>query len=158
MLDFECPKCGELMEINTRMAGRQVRCVQCDKLVRVPEPEAGEEIQRIKAPALSPSSVTFPFGCPTIPSCRGRGSVTVFGSPPFKYACAKCKETCKIDKCDEDHGGGYWWETTHRDGSKSLYQLRKCCVCDHELGLYLRYTDEGEAGGCVNCERKRGRT
>lgn len=49
MNDFECPKCSEPMEIDTRMAGRQVRGVQCDKLVklvRVPEPEAADEMPR----------------------------------------------------------------------------------------------------------------
>ncbi len=44
MIDFECPKCGEQMEIKTRMAGQQVRCVQCDKLVRVPASEVADEI------------------------------------------------------------------------------------------------------------------
>jgi hypothetical protein len=37
MIEFDCPKCGEPMEIKNRMAGQKVRCVECDRLVRVPE-------------------------------------------------------------------------------------------------------------------------
>jgi hypothetical protein len=37
IITFRCPKCGEAMEIGTRMRGRQVRCVECDRLVTVPE-------------------------------------------------------------------------------------------------------------------------
>lgn len=36
LIEFECEECGELMEIKTRMAGRKVRCIECDQVVRVP--------------------------------------------------------------------------------------------------------------------------
>jgi DNA-directed RNA polymerase subunit RPC12/RpoP len=34
---FDCPECGEEMEIKDRMAGREVECPACDKLIRIPE-------------------------------------------------------------------------------------------------------------------------
>jgi hypothetical protein len=36
MIRFECPECDEKMEVNRRMAGRQVRCVGCQRMVEVP--------------------------------------------------------------------------------------------------------------------------
>jgi hypothetical protein len=42
MIQFDCPKCGEAMEVKDRMAGQKVRCVECDRLVRVPEEEVDE--------------------------------------------------------------------------------------------------------------------
>jgi hypothetical protein len=37
MIEFDCPQCGEPMEVKNKMAGRKVRCVECDRLVRVPD-------------------------------------------------------------------------------------------------------------------------
>lgn len=45
LIGFECPKCGERMEIKSRMAGRQVSCVECKTLVRVPRPHATRQNQ-----------------------------------------------------------------------------------------------------------------
>jgi hypothetical protein len=36
MIDFDCPECGEPMQIGDRMAGREIRCVRCDEWVEVP--------------------------------------------------------------------------------------------------------------------------
>ena len=36
MINFQCPACGEKMEIGERMAGSEVRCVGCDEWVDVP--------------------------------------------------------------------------------------------------------------------------
>ena len=38
MIEFDCPRCGEPMEISDRQAGRQVRCVGCGERIAVPEP------------------------------------------------------------------------------------------------------------------------
>jgi DNA-directed RNA polymerase subunit RPC12/RpoP len=45
---FDCPECGEEMEIKDRMAGREVECPGCEKLIRVPEKS------RPKRPKRSP--------------------------------------------------------------------------------------------------------
>jgi DNA-directed RNA polymerase subunit RPC12/RpoP len=37
MIEFECPECGEPLEISDRMAGKRVRCVGCDERIEVPE-------------------------------------------------------------------------------------------------------------------------
>jgi hypothetical protein len=37
MIRFDCPECGEEMEIKDRMAGKEVPCVNCDKMIEVPE-------------------------------------------------------------------------------------------------------------------------
>jgi hypothetical protein len=36
MIKFDCPECGEPMEIGDKMAGKEVRCRGCDEPVRVP--------------------------------------------------------------------------------------------------------------------------
>ncbi len=36
MIEFDCPRCGEPMEIRDRMAGEQVRCVGCREWIEVP--------------------------------------------------------------------------------------------------------------------------
>jgi hypothetical protein len=43
MIEFDCPKCGEPMEVKNRMAGEKVRCVGCDRLVRVPDDDDDDE-------------------------------------------------------------------------------------------------------------------
>jgi uncharacterized integral membrane protein len=54
MLEFECPECGEVMEISDRMTGKQVRCVECDELVEVhPEPRRRRRKRRPMDPGLS---------------------------------------------------------------------------------------------------------
>ena len=45
MIEFDCPKCGETMEVKSRKAGQKVRCVECDRLVRVPEAEDEEDYE-----------------------------------------------------------------------------------------------------------------
>src|SRR5262245_45021546 len=40
MIAFNCPACGERMEIGERMAGEQVQCVECNEWVDVPERRA----------------------------------------------------------------------------------------------------------------------
>jgi hypothetical protein len=37
MITFECPECGEEMDIGDTMAGKEVRCVGCKEWVDVPE-------------------------------------------------------------------------------------------------------------------------
>jgi predicted RNA-binding Zn-ribbon protein involved in translation (DUF1610 family) len=37
VIEFECFRCGEELEISSRMAGRQIRCLECEALVRVPD-------------------------------------------------------------------------------------------------------------------------
>jgi hypothetical protein len=37
MIDFDCPECGEPLEISDRMAKKRVRCPGCDEAVEVPE-------------------------------------------------------------------------------------------------------------------------
>src|SRR5262249_41426088 len=37
-ITFCCFKCGEEMEISPKMAGKRVRCVECDALADVPQP------------------------------------------------------------------------------------------------------------------------
>ena len=36
MIEFDCPECGEPMEIRDRMAGEQIRCVGCRAWIEVP--------------------------------------------------------------------------------------------------------------------------
>jgi hypothetical protein len=36
MIVFECPECGEEMEVASRMGGHRVRCVECKRTVTVP--------------------------------------------------------------------------------------------------------------------------
>ena len=36
MIEFDCPECGEEMEIPDRMAGKEVRCTGCDQWVDIP--------------------------------------------------------------------------------------------------------------------------
>jgi hypothetical protein len=43
MIAFDCPKCGEPMEVKNKMAGEKVRCVECDRLMRVPEEDDYDE-------------------------------------------------------------------------------------------------------------------
>ena len=44
MIEFDCPKCGETMEVKYKMAGQKVRCVSCDRLVRVPEDDEDDDL------------------------------------------------------------------------------------------------------------------
>jgi hypothetical protein len=37
MISFECPECGEEMDIGDKMEGKEVRCVGCKEWVDVPE-------------------------------------------------------------------------------------------------------------------------
>jgi hypothetical protein len=39
VIDFDCPACGQRIEIGDRMEGKKVRCPECDETVRVPERE-----------------------------------------------------------------------------------------------------------------------
>ena len=36
MIEFDCPECGEPLEIPDRMAGRRTRCLECDEVIDVP--------------------------------------------------------------------------------------------------------------------------
>ena len=47
MIAFECPQCGEEMEVASRMRGQKVRCVECERTVTVPD-------DRPDDPGLSP--------------------------------------------------------------------------------------------------------
>ena len=44
MIEFDCPSCGETMEVKNKMAGQKVRCVGCDRLVRVPENDEDDDL------------------------------------------------------------------------------------------------------------------
>lgn len=61
MIEFECPECGESMEIKSRMAGKKIRCIECDKSIEVPaEPDTVQPRRRSKKPAdLGLSSTQF---------------------------------------------------------------------------------------------------
>jgi hypothetical protein len=48
---FDCPECGEEMEIPSKMAGRRVACVGCGVRVRVPE--SSRPRKKIKDKGLS---------------------------------------------------------------------------------------------------------
>jgi len=37
MIEFDCPECGEPLEISDRMAGKRVRCLGCAEDVEVPD-------------------------------------------------------------------------------------------------------------------------
>ncbi|MBI2807356.1 MAG: hypothetical protein HYX68_20430 [Planctomycetes bacterium] len=50
MIEFDCPKCGEPMEVKEHKAGERVRCVECDRLVRVPDRYNDRPIPRGRAP------------------------------------------------------------------------------------------------------------
>ena len=52
MIEFDCPSCGETMEVKNKMAGQKVRCVGCDRLVRVPEYDEDDDL----SPRYSPKS------------------------------------------------------------------------------------------------------
>jgi hypothetical protein len=45
MIEFDCPACGEPLEISDRMAGRRVRCLGCDESIEVPD----ESLDRVRS-------------------------------------------------------------------------------------------------------------
>jgi hypothetical protein len=50
VIEFDCPKCGEPMEVKNKMAGENVRCVGCDRLVRVPEDDEDDDLPPRRSP------------------------------------------------------------------------------------------------------------
>ncbi|OYP35989.1 biopolymer transporter ExbD [Rhodopirellula sp. MGV] len=52
-----CPQCGAINKVNDSLAGRRVRCPECDTAVHVPEPEAAIEVEAIDVDVIEAEPV-----------------------------------------------------------------------------------------------------
>lgn len=41
MISFKCPQCAHAYRVDAQLAGKKVRCKQCQAVITVPKPAAG---------------------------------------------------------------------------------------------------------------------
>ncbi|TVQ63507.1 MAG: hypothetical protein EA379_03730 [Phycisphaerales bacterium] len=55
MIHFDCPNCGERMDIDSGFRGAVARCEQCGALIQVPTKAGAGPAEHVKRPATPPS-------------------------------------------------------------------------------------------------------
>ncbi|MEL6105449.1 MAG: biopolymer transporter ExbD [Planctomycetota bacterium] len=78
-ISVNCPQCGAINQVNDSLAGRRVRCPQCDTAVHVPELDGGTppplppasdepvEVETVKAAPVAVAPVVQPSPAATLP-------------------------------------------------------------------------------------------
>lgn len=91
-IEVVCPQCGSSHRVNTRLAGRSVRCRECDATVVVPaaaaESAAAADIGEVAPPADSgpDAGVAQAIGVAAAVPDRGEASDDLDDTPPVVFA------------------------------------------------------------------------
>ena len=85
-LIFNCPKCGQELEVDDSGAGEEIDCPSCGELIRIPEPTEARV-----APAATPTPEPKPSGW---------APEGTHGSPIATSAAAKVKMSLKVPVLD----------------------------------------------------------
>jgi hypothetical protein len=87
VIHFRC-SCGKNMQAKEEFAGRRLKCPQCDKIVRIPQPAPSREMQpapNMAAVAIATAPVP-PIAKPMPPPRRVSRSTARPATPPQSHA------------------------------------------------------------------------
>jgi biopolymer transport protein ExbD len=98
-IQITCVQCGATRRVNDRLAGRRVRCPECDSAVHVPELEVDQTTQAKLEIEVEPVAVETVAGTPVLDTTPVSGESGVSSKPTLESQVATTEE---IEEEDED--------------------------------------------------------
>ena len=98
-IQITCVQCGATRRINDRLAGRRVRCPECDSAVHVPELEVDQTTQAKLEIEVEPVAVETVAGTPVLDTTPVSEQSIVSSKPTLESQVATTEE---IEEEDED--------------------------------------------------------
>ncbi|MGB0595094.1 MAG: biopolymer transporter ExbD [Rubripirellula sp.] len=98
-IQITCVQCGATRRVNDRLAGRRVRCPECDSVVHVPELEVGQTTKAKLESEVEPVAVGTVAGTPVLDTTPVSGKSVVSSKPTLESQVATTEE---IEEEDED--------------------------------------------------------
>lgn len=98
-IQITCVQCGATRRVNDRLAGRRVRCPECDSAVHVPELEVDQTTQAKFEIEVEPVAVETVAGTPVLDTTPVSEKSVVSSQPTLESQVATTEE---IEEEDED--------------------------------------------------------
>lgn len=98
-IQITCVQCGATRRVNDRLAGRRVRCPECDSAVHVPELEVDQTTQAKLEIEVEPVTVETVAGTPVLDTTPVSEKSVVSSKPTLESQVATKEE---IEEEDED--------------------------------------------------------